>query len=201
MIFGVQWYLWLILLVAIILTVFVSIKASKASKIRRERLKKEAELWQRDYDLRQNFSVLTEKKLSETERAELLHGVAMNIQVFLEKESNMNNSFKALPVEKQYIYALEYFDQDAKTGLKTFFKNNGAPLTTVISNALKAVGANKLFECVERIAPMYDIESDVSIDYAIVDKVNEEFKEIYNSYDFCLLCGKYIMENKEIFLS
>ncbi|MGN0527237.1 MAG: hypothetical protein ACI4IF_07350 [Acutalibacteraceae bacterium] len=201
MIFGVQWYLWLILLVAVILTVFVSVKAAKASKIRRERLKKEAEIWQRDYDLRQNFSVLTENKLSETEKSELLHGVAMNIQVSLEKESNMNNAFNSLPIEKQYVYALEYFDEDAKTDLKTFFKNNGAPLTTVISDALKAVGANELFECVKKIIPMYDIESDVSIDYAVVDKVNEEFKEIYNSHGFCLLCGKYIMENKDIFLS
>ena len=66
----------LIFAVVIVLTIFVCIKAARVSRIRRERLKKEAAIWKRDYDLRQNFSVLTEEKLKETEDTELLHGVA-----------------------------------------------------------------------------------------------------------------------------
>ena len=129
MIFGLQWYFWLILLVAVVLTIFAWNKALKASRERRERLKKEAEIWKRDYELREKFAVLTEDKIKETEEIELLHGVAMNIQVMLENEVDMITKFNSLPNEKQFIYALEYFDEDAQKSLSTFFKNNGAPLT------------------------------------------------------------------------
>ena len=42
----------LIFAVVIVLTIFVCIKAARVSRIRRERLKKEAAIWKRDYDLR-----------------------------------------------------------------------------------------------------------------------------------------------------
>mgnify|MGYP006932848907 CR=1 FL=1 len=96
MIFGLQWYYWLILIVTIILTLIVWKKALTASKIRREKLKKEAAIWQRDYDLRQKYSVLTEEKIKECEDSELLHAVAMNIQVSLENATNMNDAFENL---------------------------------------------------------------------------------------------------------
>ena len=96
MLFGVQWYYWLILALAIILAIFAWIKAMGASRARRERLKKEAAIWKRDYDLRQNFSVLTDDKIKETEETELLHGVALNIQVMLEKQQDMTDAFNSM---------------------------------------------------------------------------------------------------------
>ena len=57
MLFGLQWYYWLILLVAVVLTIFAWSKALKSSKARRERLKKEAAIWKRDYELRERFAV------------------------------------------------------------------------------------------------------------------------------------------------
>ena len=89
MLWGVQWYYWVILTVAIIIAIFAWIKALKTSKERRERLKKEAAIWKRDYELRENYSVLTEEKLKSAEETELLHGVAMNIQVMLEKADDI----------------------------------------------------------------------------------------------------------------
>ena len=114
MLFGVQWYYWVILLVAIIIAIFAWSKALKSGKARREKLKKEAAIWKRDYELREKFTILTEEKLNSTEETELLHGVAMNIQVMLENATDMTESFNALPNEKKFIYALEYFDEDAK---------------------------------------------------------------------------------------
>ena len=114
MLFGVQWYYWLILTVAIILAIFAWRKAFIASRERRERLKREGAIWKRDYDLRQKYSVLTLEKLKETEDTELLHAVAMNIQVALEKATDMTESFNSLPNEKKFIYSLEYFDEDGK---------------------------------------------------------------------------------------
>ena len=201
MLFGVQWYYWAILLVAIIIAIFAWVKALKAGKERRERLKKEAAIWKRDYELREKFTVLTEEKLNSTEETELLHGVAMNIQAMLEKSTDMTESFNALPNEKKYIYVLEYFDEDAKKALSTFFKNNGDPLISVVPDALNAIGENKYIEHYGKLLPMYDPDSEVSIDYGIISKVDEEFSSIYDSDKLCRSSAKYILKNKNIFLA
>lgn len=201
MLFGVQWYYWVILLVAIIIAIFAWIKALKSGKERRERLKKEAAIWKRDYELREKFTVLTEEKLNSAEETELLHGVAMNIQASLEKTTDMTECFNALPNEKKFVYALEYFDEDAKKSLSTFFKNNGEPLISVVPDALNAIGAGKYVEHYGRLLPMYDPDSDVSIDYDIIARVDEEFSSVYNSDELLRLSAKYILKNKTIFLS
>lgn len=201
MLFGVQWYYWVILLIAIIIAILAWSKALKSGKARRERLKKEAAIWKRDYELREKFTILTEEKLNSTEETELLHGVAMNIQVTLEKATDMTESFNALPNEKKFVYALEYFDEDAKKNLSAFFKNNGEPLISIVPDALNAIGAGKYVESYATLLPMYDPDSEVSIDYNIIGKVDEEFSSLYNSDEILRLSAKYIIKNKEIFLS
>ncbi len=201
MLFGVQWYYWVILLVAIIIAIFAWSKALKAGKARRERLKKEAAIWKRDYELREKFTILTEEKLNSTEETELLHGVAMNIQAKLEKATDMTEGFNALPEEKKFIYALEYFDEDSKKSLSLFFKNNGEPLISIVPDALNAIGAGKYIDNYATLLPMYDPDSEVSIDYSVIGKVDEEFSSIYNSDELLRLSAKFILKNKEIFLS
>ena len=125
----------------------------------------------------------------------------MNIQAMLEKATDMTESFNALPQEKKFIYSLEYFDEDAKKSLSTFFKNNGEPLISIIPDALNAIGAGKYIEIYGTLLPMYDPDSEVSIDYNIIGKVDEEFTSLYNSDELLRLSAKYILKNKEIFLS
>lgn len=201
MLFGVQWYYWLILLIAIVLMIFSWSKALKSSKERRERLKREAAIWKKDYELRERFSVLTEDKIKETEETELLHGVAMNIQVTLEKEVDMASVFNELPEEKKFVYALEYFDEDAKKSLSTFFKNNGAPLVPVIPQALEAIGCEKYVPILSPLMEMYDPDSEVSVDNTVIEKADEEFAKNYNSDELCRFCARYIVKNKETFLN
>ena len=201
MLFGVQWYYWVILAVATIVAIILWIKALKSGKARRERLKKEAAIWKRDYELREKYSVLTEEKLNSAEEAELIHAVAMNIQVALEKATDMTESFNSLPEPKKYIYALEYFDEDVKNSLSTFFKNNGEPLLSVVPQALTAIGATKYIEHYGMLLPMYDPDSDASVDSTTIARADEEFKGIYDSDELCRLSAKYIIKNKQIFLS
>ncbi len=201
MLWGVQWYFWLILIIAVIALVFAWRKVLISSKARREKMKKEAAIWKRDYDLRENFSVLTEEKLRSTSDSELLHGVAMNIQVYLEKQADMMKSFKDLPVEKQYIYTLEYFDEDAKSSLSLFFKNNGEPLISLASKALAVIGYEEIIILVKELYPMYDPDSLVSVDYSKIAVADEKFKEIYGSTKLLSLTAKYIKENKSIFIN
>lgn len=200
MIFGVQWYYWLVLLLAVIGAVFAWLKVMSSSRERREKLKKEAEIWRKDYELREKYSVLTAEKLNECDDIQLLHAVAMNIQVQLENAIDMNKAFDQLCEEKKHIYTLEYFDEDAKTSLSAFFKNNGAPLLPNIINALKAIESDELTELVSQLYPMYDPDSEISIDYAVIQKADEQFKTIYNSDKFCRKCAIYIKKNKEKFL-
>ena len=200
MFLGVQWYYWLLLFATSVLAVFTWIKASKASRLRRERLKKEAEIWKKDYELRQEFKTLTVEKINLTENSRLLHGVCMNIQIQLENESDMNKAFEKLPPEKKYIYALEYFNEDCVKALSVFFKNNGSPLTDYIVDALKAISYEEIIPSVEAIFPMYDEESLVSVDYAVIDKTDDKFRELYNSNTLYDLTAKYIKARKEIFI-
>ncbi len=200
MLFGVQWYLWVLLLVVSVLAIFVCIKASSASRVRREKLKKEAEIWKKDYELRENFRTLSIEKLNSTDNNKMLSGVCMNIQIELENAPDMNEAFFKLPDEKKYIYCLEYFDEDAIKSLSTFFKNNGAPLTDFVIDAIKAVGYNEILPLVETLHPMYDDNSDVSIDYPVIEKTDDKFKEIHNQNKLYDLVTKYVKANKEIFI-
>ena len=201
MLFGVQWYLWVLLLVVSVLAIFVCIKASAASRTRREKLRKEAEIWKKDYELRQEFRTLSLEKLNSTDNNKMLSGVCMNIQIELENSPDMNEAFSMLPNEKKYIYCLEYFDEDATKSLSTFFKNNGAPLTDFVTQAIKAVGYNEILPLVETLYPMYDDNSDTSIDYTIIEKTDDKFKEIYNPNKLYELVTKYVKSNKEIFIN
>ena len=201
MLFGVQWYLWVLLVIVSILAIFVWIKAMAASRIRREKLRKEAEIWKKDYELRQEFKTLTSQKLNSTDTNKMLSGVCMNIQIELENATDMNAAFLDLPQEKKYIYCLEYFDEDAIKSLSTFFKNNGSPLTDYIVEAIKTIGYEEILPLIEAVYPMYDDNSDVSIDYTIIDKTDDKFKEIYNPNKLYDLVSKYVKLNKEIFIN
>ena len=125
----------------------------------------------------------------------------MNIQVMLEKANDMTESFNSLPDAKKYIYALEYFDEDAKKNLSAFFKNNGEPLISIVPDALNAIGAGKYIEHYATLLPMYDPDSEVSIDYNIIGRADEEFSSLYNSDELLRLSAEYILKNKDIFLS
>ncbi len=201
MLFGVQWYLWVLLVVVSILAIFVWIKAMAASRIRREKLKKEAEIWKKDYELRQEFKTLTLEKINSTDTNKMLSGVCMNIQIELENAPDMNEAFLKLPEEKKFVYCLEYFDEDCVKSLSTFFKNNGSPLTNFIIKAIKTVGYEDILPLIETIYPMYDDNSDVSIDYTVIDKTDDKFKEIYNPNKLYELVTKYVKLNKEIFIN
>ena len=200
MLWGVKWYLWALLAVLIIVAVFAWSKALKASRERRERLRKEAEIWRRDYELRQNYKTLTDEIIENADKNELLHGVAMNIQVALENEQNMDEAFKNLPKEKQFVYTLEYFDEDSKKSLSEFFKNNGEPLLSLASPALSSLGLTDISILVSELYPMYDENSSISIDREKIKICDEKFTAIYNSEELLFKAADYIKQNKEIFL-
>lgn len=99
---------------------------------------REAQMKKLEYEsgVRKEFAELSEEKLRSADKKRAFDGVAMNIQRYLEKQSNMNAAFAELPDAKKQIYALYYLFDDSQKGLSEFFKCNSAPLTP---EALKAV--------------------------------------------------------------
>ena len=201
MIYGVKWYWWLLLAVFFVLAIILWRKAIISSRERRERLKKEAEIWKRDYELRRKFKEITDKTFTETNDSELLHGVAMNIQISLENTSDMNAAFAALESEKQFVYALEYFNEDAAKSLSEFFRNNGAPLVPIVPDALNAIGETAYLHLVNELLPMFDEDSEVSVDKAVIERCDEEFKELFNSDVLLKKAAEFIKENKGVFIN
>ena len=201
MIYGVKWYWWLLLAAFFVLAIILWRKAIISSRERRERLKKEAQIWKRDYELRQKFAEITEKTFTETDDGELLHGVAMNIQTALENAADMNAAFEALESEKKFVYALEYFNEDAVKSLSAFFRNNGAPLVPIVPDALNAIGETAYIHLVNELLPMFDEDSEVSVDNAVIARCDEEFGRLFNSPALLAKAAQFIKDNKSVFLN
>lgn len=102
------WYLAVALVAVAIFTVWVVKKAAEAAG--RTRAEREAHMKKLEYEsgVRKEFAELSEEKLRSADKKRAFDGVAMNIQRYLEKQSNMNAAFAELPDAKKQIYALYY---------------------------------------------------------------------------------------------
>lgn len=120
------WYLGIALIAAVILTLWVIKKAAQASS--RAHAEREAQMKKLEYEsgVLKEFSELSEEKLRNADSKRAFDGVAMNIQRYLEKQSNMNAAFSALSDSQRQIYALYYLIDDSKKGLSEF--SNATPL-------------------------------------------------------------------------
>ena len=96
---GPLWYHWLLLAAAAALAVFAWVKALKAGRKRRERLRREGELWQRDARLREEYRLLTEEKLRTADDEDLLRGVGSSLLLFC--RPHMLQQAQQLPVRKR----------------------------------------------------------------------------------------------------
>ena len=116
------WYLGIALIAAVILTLWVIKKAAQASS--RAHAEREAQMKKLEYEsgVLKEFSELSEEKLRNADSKRAFDGVAMNIQRYLEKQSNMNAAFSALSDSQRQIYALYYLIDDSQKGLSEFFK-------------------------------------------------------------------------------
>ena len=187
------WYLGIALIAAVILTLWVIKKAAQASS--RAHAEREAQMKKLEYE----SGVLKEfSKLSEEKRA--FDGVAMNIQRYLEKQSNMNAAFSALSDSQKQIYALYYLIDDSKKGLSEFFKCNSAPLTPAAREAVDSLfpaDAAKAFDSEYRA---YDPDDeDTSLIPAEIEKNDAEYAEAMQDFDFYKAAVEIIIENLKDF--
>ncbi len=197
-------YVGVILVVLLIAAVIMWIKAVSASqKNRAERESLIAKL-EKEKALRNEFKVLDDAKFEMEDNEKLLYGVAANIQMFLEKQDDMNAAFEALPEEKKFIYALNYVFEDAKEdSLSKFFTANGQPLTGMAQKAVESIIGGEFGEVFTSAYRMTDDDcDDVSFDAEKISEFNKKYSEIMTAEKDKIFTkiGEYIKANKEVFI-
>lgn len=190
------WYLAVALVAVTIFTVWVVKKAAEAAG--RTRAEREAQMKKLEYEsgVRKEFTELSEEKLRSADKKRAFDGVAMNIQRYLEKQSNMNAAFAELPDAKKQIYALYYLFDDSQKGLSEFFKCNSAPLTP---EALKAVEALFPRDAAEAFAGEYRAydpnDETTSLIPAETEKNDEKYAQAMKDFDFYNAAVEFIIKN------
>lgn len=200
-----HWYWAVIIIVLIIAAVIMWIKAIAASQKSREAREAEIARLEKEKALRNEFKTIDEDTFNIGDNEKILYGIAANIQMYLEKQTDMNSAFESLPVEKKYVYSLNYVFEDGKDSqLSQFFRANGQPLTGEAKKAVEAVIGGKFSEIFTSLYSMIDDDcEDASYDsYKIVecDKKYEEIMSAEKNEIFSKIAD-YIRENETIFLS
>lgn len=149
-----------VLIALTILTVYVWANVLKSRK--RSRIKREAELAyvRHQAELRQNFASLSFEMLTECDAKTLFEGVAMNIQLRLEKQADMSAAFAALTREERLIYALNYVLEDGREKLSNFFRLNGTPLTPAALEAVRDIYGSEAYTFFKLEYDAFDVENE-----------------------------------------
>ncbi|NLB35908.1 MAG: hypothetical protein GX824_01175 [Clostridiales bacterium] len=199
------WYLVLAIIAVLILTVFVIIKAAKSvrlSRIEKENFIKKLE---HEKDLRQSFKVISNESFNIPEKYRLLEGLAMNVQMQVENQTDTAAAFLALPAEKQHIYALcVLFDDCRENPLSFFFKANGFPLTPATLEAAERIIGGRFFELFKYEYSAFDKENaEVSLITEEILKTDGEFSALIKMNIDSILDSivHYINQNKSVFIT
>ncbi|MBQ7580437.1 MAG: hypothetical protein IJU39_03905 [Clostridia bacterium] len=193
--------LWLLVLVFAALTVFMIIKANKAVKranAQKEEFKKRLD---RMKMLKENYQELTVEKIKNDDSELLTAGIAANIQFNIEKAIDMNEAFELLNDDQKTIYALSWFYDEAKTSVRTFFREYSRPLTPYVLRAVETFAPKDVQKDVKRMFDIYDDENEgVSF---FEEEVAELDKRILQNLDFDEMiknANEYIRNNAEKFV-
>lgn len=192
-------YGYLLIVFVAVLAVFIVVLnfAAKAySKHMKSYKAEEAEI-KRLTALKEKYKSLDENTIKNAPDEEVLEGVALIYQLFLQKKENMEEEFLRLPEEIQSIYVLDVFVSDG--GVKAFFSENTDILRCRIVPALKLIGMNEEAEKVEKIRRMYDVNDPEA---SLSEKEIEETDKILLEADILsrikLQGAEYIKENTEL---
>lgn len=192
-------YGYLLIVLVAVLAVFIVVlnfAARAYSKHMKSYKAEEAEI-KRLTALKEKYKSLDENTIKNAPDEEVLEGVALIYQLFLQKKENVEEEFLRLPKEIQSIYVLDVFVSDG--GVKAFFSENTDILRCRIVPALKLIGVNDEAEKVEKIRRMYD---ETDLEASLSEKEIEETDKILLEADILsrikLQGAEYIKENTGI---
>lgn len=192
-------YGYLVVVFFVVLAIFIVVLnfAAKAySKHMKSFRAEEAEI-KRLTALKEKYKDFSEETIKSAPDEEVLEGVALIYQLFLQKKENIEEEFLNLSDEKKSIYVLDVFVSDG--GVKEFFSANTDILRKRIVPALQLIGLSEDAKLVYEISCMYD-EKD--IEASLSEKRIEEIDKIIRESNLLsrikLEGAKYIKENIEL---
>lgn len=185
-------------LVAVIaLTAFVWYKALKASSKRNAAKRELITKLEHEKKLREEYAVLTADKLRSAEPEMLAEGVGTNIQMYLEKQPDMNAAFEALTEPKKYAYAICYIVQDGSKKLSEFFRANGKPLTPVALAAVEEIIGGEYADVFKKEYDIFDDDNETdSFNENEVSRLDEKSAELFAKEK-----DKFFSDIKEYYIS
>ena len=192
-------YGYLVVVFFVVLAIFIVVLnfAAKAySKHMKSFRAEEAEI-KRLTALKEKYKDFSEETIKSAPDEEVLEGVALIYQLFLQKKENIEEVFLNLSDEKKSIYVLDVFVSDG--GVKEFFSANTDILRKRIVPALQLIGLSEDAKLVYEISRMYD-EKD--IEASLSEKRIEEIDKIIRESNLLsrikLEGAKYIKKNIEL---
>lgn len=193
---------WIVIIVAlIIITIFVCIKAGAASSKRYKANEAIMKKLKEENILRNEFAVLTDTLIENSEPARLFKGVALNLQKKISDAEDMNEEFDKLNLEQKEIYALSYVVEDGGEKLSNFFKSNGQPLTDTALSAFRNLFSGKAVEIFECEYNSFDENNEeASVIPEEIEKNNSDFASLISAETICETAGKFIKENAKNFM-
>lgn len=187
-------YLLLVLVAVIVIFAVVFYFAVRAYSKHMDAYKKEEAELKRLTALKEKYRNFDEDVIKNAPAEEILEGVALVYQVYLQKKDDMEEEFLKLKTEQQLIYVLDVFVADGS--LKTFFAENGEILRSRIVPAFSLVGLDEESESAEKIRKMYDVtEEDVSFNEKLIDEEDKFFAEKDILSRIKLKGAEYIKDN------
>ena len=189
-------YGYLILVFFAVLAIFIVVLnfASKAYSKHMKSFKAEEAEIKRLTALKEKYKDLSEEAISSAPDEELLEGVALIYQLFLQKKDNVEEEFLKLSSEIQSIYVLDVFVADG--GVEEFFTANTNILRMRLVPALELIGLNEDAKRLSAISRMYD-EDDYEASFS--RKKLEDADKFFRDSDILsrikLHSAKYIKEN------
>lgn len=194
----------LALVLLIILTVFVWFKAIQSGKKRsaeRERIIADLE---KEKALRNEFRHVDETTFAQgKDDYRLVTGMCANVQMSIEKKTDMTAAFNELSEVKRFVYALGYVFEDGKVSLSNFFRSNGEPLLSTANEAVKSIIGGEYSELFTKAFSMFDENNEeVSVIESEVEKFDSEYKVILekDGKEIYKKAADYIRENKTEFI-
>lgn len=189
-------YGYLILVFFAVLAIFIVVLnfAAKAYSKHMKSFKAEEAEIKRLTALKEKYKDLSEEAISSAPDEELLEGVALIYQLFLQKKDNVEEEFLKLSSEIQSIYVLDVFVADG--GVEEFFTANANILRMRLVPALELIGLNEDAKRLSAISRMYD-EDDYEASFS--RKKLEDADKFFRDSDILsrikLNSAKYIKEN------
>ncbi len=189
-----------LIIVFIVLTVafaFLFVKSVSAYSNHNKSYKAQEAQLKRLTALKEKYRNASAEDLANFDQEEILEGTALLYQIALQKSENMEEAFLALSKEKQLVYVLDVFTEDASAG--EFFSQNSEILTNIILEALTEIGMTDFAEKLSVIAKMYDKDNE---EVSFSEKALEDFDKMMSENNILteikLNSAKYITENYDI---